>query len=69
VVKPRLVNKLEPGRPVVYKTAHSKWASVVWTRDPAGRLVVPQACTAHLTWEGAMWRVERWYKSGRNSAW
>jgi hypothetical protein len=68
-VKPRLKDKLEPGRPVIYKTHHGWWASVTWTKDPSGALVVPQANTSHATWRAAMRRVERWYRGGRSSAW
>ena len=64
-MKPRLEHKLVPGRPVVYRTWHGRWASVVWTRDPSGELVVAQACTNHPTWRMALGRVERWYRDGR----
>lgn len=68
-MKPRLKDKLVPGRPVVYKMQHGRWASVIWTKDPSGALVVAQANTSHLTWEAAMAQVGRWYESGKWKTW
>lgn len=67
-MKPRLEDKLVPGRPVVYK-ARGRWASVTWTTDPRGELVVAQANTNHRTWQSAMKRVQRWYYNGKTGTW
>lgn len=57
---------LTPGRPLVYKTTRGAWASVTWTRDPSGDLVVAQANTSHRTWSAAIGRVRRWYEHGKS---
>lgn len=60
------MRELTPGRPLVYKTTHGTWASVTWTRDPAGDRTVPQANANHRTWRAAIERVRRWYEHGKD---